>query len=199
MQSFCGFADKDLCTGELSSGSQFAFVFQSSGSIKGVCPRVLFAIYQITEVSGIFRTVVKTNAFKMILQTSAEAEGRGKWNPWNAVLRIARGVHDWGRNLRLYSFMSLKCDLTDQHSKKGKNASTTVYFRGLSMKTVFSGKWQFLVSEYMDTLSKKKKKNQHFLNRQGWDSLIFYLEAIVSLLLSLQLARNIAVNGISPG
>lgn len=78
MQSFCGFADKDLCTGELSSGSQFAFVFQSSGSIKGVCPRVLFAINQITEVSGIFRSVVKTNAFKMILQTSAEAEGRGK-------------------------------------------------------------------------------------------------------------------------
>ena len=78
MQSFCGFADKDLCTGELSSGSQFAFVFQSGGSIKGVCPRVLFAIYQITEVSGIFRSAVKKNAFKTVLHISAEAEGRGE-------------------------------------------------------------------------------------------------------------------------
>lgn len=161
MQSFCGFADKDLCTGELSSGSQFAFVFQSSGSIKGVCPRVLFAIYQITEVSGIFRTVVKTNAFKMILQTSTEAEGRGKWNPWNAVLWIARGVHNWGRNLRLYNFMSLKCGLSNIE-KKEKNAFTTIFFRGVSMKTLSSGKWQFLVSEYTDKLTLKKKKSTFY-------------------------------------
>lgn len=98
MQSFCGFADKDLCTGELSSGSQFAFVFQSSGSIKGVCRRVLFAIYQITEVSGIFRSVVKTNAFKTILQTSAEAEGRGE------------------RTLEMLPFELLECCMTEERT-----------------------------------------------------------------------------------
>lgn len=31
-----------------------------------------------TRLLKIFRSVVKKNAFKMILQTSAEAEGRGK-------------------------------------------------------------------------------------------------------------------------
>lgn len=60
--------------------------------------------------------------------------------------------------------MSLKCDLSVQHAEKGKNASTTIYFGGVTMsvKTVFSGKQQFLVSEYMDKLSLKEKKSTFY-------------------------------------
>lgn len=95
MQSFWGFADKDLCTGELSSGSQFAFVFQSSGSIKGVCPRVLFAIYQITEVSGIFRSVVKKNAFKLFCKLQPRLRGEAcETLEMHVEIQTAGGVRD---------------------------------------------------------------------------------------------------------